>query len=291
MPLSSVAPPALSNATFATAGVTVANTTGGTLLAITGVNLGPSVNFTQVTVRVPFGDISATNCTLLLPDSWLQCALPVGSGAISLVTVTVLGQSGTFVPTGLAYAPPSISTLSPSSVPTTGATVTVAGANFGNLLSNVVLLVNGVSTPVSMPVSECHDVFYMCPRVRGTLTLSKALLNLRELCALCAVCTCFADPAHSAAVPSGRPLRRYVSECGGGSQRSNLQRCRGCGVPPCPDSPSSVRHGVPGGCRLGGGSSLLLRCSLPLSIVAATLFVNAPCFFYVVARPPAPTSL
>ncbi len=152
VPLSSVAPPTVANATFA-AGVTVANTTGGTQLFLSGVNLGPSANFTQVVITVPAGDVAVLNCTVTQADTALQCPLPVASGRITRVAVTALGQQGAFVPTGLAYAPPSILSASPTSLPSTGATVTLTGVHFGNALSSVVVLVNGVPTLASMPVS------------------------------------------------------------------------------------------------------------------------------------------
>jgi hypothetical protein len=152
VPISSVAAPVISNATFATAGVTVASTTGGTLLALSGVHFGPSVNYTQVTIRVPAGDFPTTNCSLTTPDTGLQCVLPVASGAISRVIVSVLGQSSAFVPAGLAYAPPVITGATPSTLPTTGATITITGTSFGNMLGNLVLLVNGVPSAVTMPV-------------------------------------------------------------------------------------------------------------------------------------------
>lgn len=152
VPVSSVAAPLVFSASFTDPGVTAADTLGGTLVTLTGVNLGPSVDFTSVSIGVPAGELAATNCTLTTPDTALQCVLPVATGAISRVTVMVLGQAAVLYPVGLVYAPPVIMDATPGSLPSTGATVSITGSGFGNTLGNLVLLVNGVATAVSMPV-------------------------------------------------------------------------------------------------------------------------------------------
>jgi hypothetical protein len=151
--VSSTAPPSITSVTFGGA-ATSANTTGGTLLVIAGSNFGHLDNFTRVSIRVPAGDLLTSNCTLVTNGTLLQCVMPMATGALSLVSLAVLGQATTFSPAGLAYAAPVINVATPSTVPTTGATITLSGLNFGFELSDLVLIVNGMSAPVSMPVSN-----------------------------------------------------------------------------------------------------------------------------------------
>lgn len=162
VPLSSIALPTISNASFATGGVTVASTLGGTLLDVTGTNFGATANYTQVAIRVPAGDLLTSNCTLTSFDTRLQCALPMATGAISLVNVTVLGQTSSFVPSGLAYAPPNITNVAPGSLPTTGATLQITGSNFGSTVAPLVLLVNGAPVAATMSVRGNVWLRWLC---------------------------------------------------------------------------------------------------------------------------------
>ena len=57
VPMSSVAAPTLTSAGFGTPGVTLASTSGGTVLVVNGSNFGHIVGYTSVTIRVPAGDL------------------------------------------------------------------------------------------------------------------------------------------------------------------------------------------------------------------------------------------
>jgi len=50
----------------------------------------------------------------------------------------------------LSYRAPVVQSVSPAGVPSTGATVTLTGANLGPVIANVVVMVNGIATAASM---------------------------------------------------------------------------------------------------------------------------------------------
>jgi hypothetical protein len=50
-----------------------------------------------------------------------------------------------------------VASVLPALVPTTGATLTLTGTGMGNVLGNVVVLVNGSPTPATMPVRGACD--------------------------------------------------------------------------------------------------------------------------------------
>ncbi len=161
MPQSTLAPPNVTAASFADAGVSVASTQGGTALDVYGVNFGKLVDYTVVTVTVPGRVLVATQCAMVAVDTQLRCVLPAGTGAISRVTVTVLGQSALLEVAGLAYAPPSLRAVSPSTWATdlTTMTIVVRGAGFGSAAQSSLVTVSatgdvacggGASGPVTV---------------------------------------------------------------------------------------------------------------------------------------------
>ncbi len=153
-PASSVAAPVVTRVALG-AGATVAATTGGTLLIAEGSNFGDRTDRTTVSVTTPGGVSDATSCVLMVVDTTLQCALPAGVGAISRVTVTVLGQSG-YVDTGggLAYGRPTVTSVPPAVWPTdvTSFTVTVTGTGFGSPASS--RLVSAAATALGSPCAN-----------------------------------------------------------------------------------------------------------------------------------------
>jgi hypothetical protein len=77
--------------------------------------------------------LSGENCTLPTPHARLVCALPAGTGVITSVVLTVLGQAVQVQVQGLAYAVPAITGMQP---PTWGTnleslTVVLTGSGFG----------------------------------------------------------------------------------------------------------------------------------------------------------------
>ncbi len=133
MPLASYAAPVLHTVEFAEAGVTVADTQGGTLVSLRGRYLGNDVRYVSVSVTTPAGATVVPGCTLVTNHTVLSCPLPPGAGVVSLVTVSVLGQATSFAPVGVAYAAPAISAVAPSAWPTdlAGVSVVVTGRGFG----------------------------------------------------------------------------------------------------------------------------------------------------------------
>jgi hypothetical protein len=132
LPQISLAPPRVARVSLV--GAAFASTRGGTLVVVEGDNFGDSVADVRVLLVTSGGAVDAGNCTFVSPDTQLQCALPLGLGAISRVSVTVLDQTGALDVTGLAYAPPTVASVSPPTWPTdvTSMTVTVTGSGFGS---------------------------------------------------------------------------------------------------------------------------------------------------------------
>jgi hypothetical protein len=133
LPISSAAAPSIYRVAFE-AGVARALTSGGSPIHIEGINFGARADRTSVSITTPGGTSTATDCELVARDKALRCSLPPGVGVISFVSVSVLGQSCNATVTGLAYALPTVSTVSPSSWSTdvTVMTVRLKGSGFGS---------------------------------------------------------------------------------------------------------------------------------------------------------------
>jgi hypothetical protein len=157
MPLASYGPPVLHRVEFAEAGVSLGDTQGGSPVSIEGRNLGNDVRYVAVTVSTLAGATPVSGCALATNHTALTCPLPPGVGVISLVTVTVLGQTATLAPVGLAYAPPAVARVSPSAWSTdlAGVSVTVTGRGFGPpaLARLVDVTVTGAACDGAQPVT------------------------------------------------------------------------------------------------------------------------------------------
>jgi hypothetical protein len=110
-------------------------TTGGTVITISGSSFGVS------------GSVTLGGSACAIAD-WTQsriiCTNPPGQGANVPLVVTVSGQSSK-ANSQFSYAPPTISSVTPSSGPTAGGTVlTLKGSDFGN---NGVVLLGGAVCP------------------------------------------------------------------------------------------------------------------------------------------------
>jgi hypothetical protein len=155
VPQSTVAAPSLTSVTFAVPGTAHASTQGGTRLLLLGLNFGVDVEHTMVQFTVPRGVFDAQACSVVEPDIQLQCVLPEGTGVISRVAVTVLGQSTWLDVVGLAYAPPTLVSVSPATWPTdlSSVSVVVKGTGFGGPSQS------GQITVVATAVSSCNMPF------------------------------------------------------------------------------------------------------------------------------------
>jgi hypothetical protein len=163
MPLASYAAPVLLAVEFTEAGVTVADTQGGTFVSIRGRYLGNDVRYVSVSVTTPAGATAVPGCTLVTNHTVLSCPLPPGAGVVSLVTVTVLGQATAFSTVGITYAAPVVNGVAPGAWPTDlagGAAVVVTGRGFGppELARLVNVTVTGVACgglqSVTLPVQD-----------------------------------------------------------------------------------------------------------------------------------------
>ncbi len=104
-------------------------TTGGTAVAITG------VNFTGTTA-VKFGSINAASFIVNNATS-ITATSPAGSGAVHVTVTTPAGTSPTSTADqftyGAAALPPTVTSVSPSSGGASGGNVTITGTNFTNV--------------------------------------------------------------------------------------------------------------------------------------------------------------
>jgi hypothetical protein len=110
-------------------------TSGGTIITIRGENFGVSPS---VTVG---GSPSVPTSS---SHSQIVCPLPPGVGANRPVLVSAGGQSSS--PGRFDYSPPSIVGITPQSVPTSGALITITGQNFG--ASSPQVFIDGKSATV-----------------------------------------------------------------------------------------------------------------------------------------------
>lgn len=115
-------------------------TAGGTSITLSGQNFGLN----------PFVAFDSDSCAITSHDhTHIVCVPPPGTGTGHLLRVTVAGQqSGTM---SWRYLPPSIASISPSAIPTSGALITLTGNNFG--ASGAWVFVDGAACPVT---SQTH---------------------------------------------------------------------------------------------------------------------------------------
>ncbi len=72
LPVSSVAPPEVARVEFENSNVTVAATTGGTAVLVTGRNFGVFAEVVVVSAALPHGDQLFQNCTFVVVDVQLR---------------------------------------------------------------------------------------------------------------------------------------------------------------------------------------------------------------------------
>ncbi|MFY7873630.1 MAG: IPT/TIG domain-containing protein, partial [Limnohabitans sp.] len=153
-------------------------TEGGEVIVLNGTDLGPSANRTLVNA-VSFGggsySYSLQNCTFLIAHQQLQCVTPAGVGSGFRAQVTVMYQSSGQSSDVLSYRAPSILVVSPSAIPTSGATVTLNGTSFGAAPEQISLFVNGVSKSLGMSLPH-RSLLVRLDDVANTSTLSVQLV-------------------------------------------------------------------------------------------------------------------
>jgi hypothetical protein len=134
-------------------------TLGGTAVTITGTNFAAGAGVT-------FGGAAATN-VVVVNGTTITATTPAGSAGAVTVTVTVNGQSGSLA-NGFTYiAPPTVSSVSPSSGTTLGGTaVTITGTNFaagatasfGGAAATNVVVVNSTTITATTPAGSAGAV-------------------------------------------------------------------------------------------------------------------------------------
>jgi hypothetical protein len=132
---------------------------GGTSVTITGTNFATGATVT-------FGSAAATSVVVVSSTS-ITATTPAGTAGVATVTVTLNGQSG-ILASGFTYvAVPTVTSVSPSSGPTTGGTaVTITGTNFatgatvtfGSTAATSVVVVSSTSITATTPAGSAGAV-------------------------------------------------------------------------------------------------------------------------------------
>jgi len=133
---------------------------GGTGVTITGTNFAAGATVT-------IGAVAATN-VVVVNTSTITANTPAGAAGPATVTVTNPGgQNGSLVSAFAYVAPPTVSSVSPSSGPITGGTaVTIGGANFapgatvtfGSAVATNVVVVSGTQIAATTPAGTAGAV-------------------------------------------------------------------------------------------------------------------------------------
>ena len=117
-----------------------ANTDGGDLVEISGLNFGPTTNISDgdgapLLESVTFGpqgqQYTAGHCKVTVLSTKIQCQMPPGIGRNMRWHVMVAGQTSELSVPLVSYASPTILRASTSRVATAGQTVTLSGNHFG----------------------------------------------------------------------------------------------------------------------------------------------------------------
>jgi hypothetical protein len=143
-------------------------TAGGTAVTITGTNFATGATVT-------FGGTAATGVTVV-NSTTITATTPAGSAGAVTVTVTVNGQTGSLT-SGFTYiAPPTVSSVSPSSGTTAGGTaVTITGTNFasgatvmfGGTAATGVTVVNSTTITATTPAGSAGAVTVTVTNTNG----------------------------------------------------------------------------------------------------------------------------
>jgi len=135
--------PTATIATVTQFGSATAPTQGGSILAITG------LRFTLTTGLVTINNI---NCPVTSwTDTSISCTVPAGQGMnLPIVVKNTAGASDPATSPKFTYMKPSISSVTPSSIPTSGGQITLSGVNFG---TSATTSIPGVTSSVA---SQTH---------------------------------------------------------------------------------------------------------------------------------------
>ena len=161
-PSTRYAAPAITNITRpAGASISMFPTAGGDLMLISGTNLGSLghdfVTGTMGSVGLYFGgEVKSllVDCTVIVSDAVVRCAMPAGSGENYVVAVVVLGQASPSSSQVLSYAPPTLVSWtldgSVQELPTQGgAPMQLLCANIGEVVALVRVFI--CAAPVQTP--------------------------------------------------------------------------------------------------------------------------------------------
>ena len=130
-------------------------TAGGTAVTITGTNFAAGATVT-------IGGAAATNVTVV-SGTQITATTPAGSAGAATVTVTVNGQAGSLANAFTYIAPPTVTSVSPSTGPIAGGTaVTITGTNFatgatvtiGGTAATNVVVVSGTQITATTPAGS-----------------------------------------------------------------------------------------------------------------------------------------
>lgn len=125
---------------------------------ILGLNFGPDSpqSFVDgVWLMLGTNRLPMVGCVFVSPHRGLECQTPTGTGLGLRLQVSVLGQASGVSLDTLSYSPPQVAAVTPASVPTEGAFVSITGFNFGVDMAN---------TSVQLSTgAELRDVAFVVP--------------------------------------------------------------------------------------------------------------------------------
>jgi hypothetical protein len=154
-------------------------------------NAGPTAGGNTVTITgggftsdatVDFGSTPATSVTRVSLTE-LQAVAPAGSGVVRVSVHTYVGTSPSAGGDLYAYGPPSVSSISPTSGPTSGGTtVTITGAgfvpgakvHFGSTLGSKIKFVSPTTLTAVSPIETAGSVDVTVTTAAGTSATSPA---------------------------------------------------------------------------------------------------------------------
>ena len=135
--------------------------TSGGVVTVTGTGFGTGVKKANYFPVLVIGGNPCNNLNVVTPDSALTCQIGEGTGGNNEWTLTVDGQSDGA--STYSYQSPEVSSVLPTTG-SQGATITVAGQNFGSDAANVIIGIGNYS---------CTDVFMVTKHSKVTCRVPK----------------------------------------------------------------------------------------------------------------------
>ena len=210
----------------------------GAIITISGANFGASASGLSATV----GSLPCANPVMLVPHTSFRCTAPSGPAGTVPVRVSVTGGSSAPVPGAVTYPGPSIGSVSPPTVPTTGGVVTFTGTG---LDTGVSVSVGGQACPATSPSATS----WSCAVPAGVgRDLAVALNGIVQTPVVSYTAPSIMDVSPQSSSPSGGVLITITGSNFGAQASQNFVSIGAsqCAVAPNP-TPTAIRCTLPAG--------------------------------------------